>query len=85
MHSRSRKCIFVGYAFGKKGYKVYDVEAKEIFVSWDIAFHENIFPFRQPEHTLIDSESMENEALRNLKAMDHVCVDDDLVLKCYGK
>ena len=42
--SRSRKCVFVGYPFGKKRWKVYDLERKEIFVSRDIEFCEEIFP-----------------------------------------
>jgi len=42
---RSRKCIFVGYPFGKKGWKVYDTETGEIFVSRDVIFHEELFPY----------------------------------------
>jgi len=43
--SWSRKWIFVGYLYGKKGWKVYDLETHEIFVSRDVIFHEHIFPF----------------------------------------
>ncbi|KAK9667362.1 hypothetical protein RND81_14G250800 [Saponaria officinalis] len=32
---RSRRCIFIGYPFGQKGYKVYDLEAKVAFVIRD--------------------------------------------------
>jgi len=43
--SRSRKCVFVGYPYAKKGWRVYDLE-KEIFcVSRDVVFDEGIFPF----------------------------------------
>ena len=42
---RSRKCIFVGYPHGTKGWKVYDLETNEIFISRDVIFHETIFPF----------------------------------------
>lgn len=27
--SRSRRCVFVGYPFGKKGWKVYDLDTKD--------------------------------------------------------
>lgn len=43
--SRSRKCIFVGYPFGKKGWKLYDLETHEYFVSRDVKFFEKEFPF----------------------------------------
>ncbi|XP_019086715.1 PREDICTED: uncharacterized protein LOC109127039 [Camelina sativa] len=47
--TRSRKCVFVGYPFGKKGWKVYDLEANEFFVSRDVAFYEEKFPFEQKQ------------------------------------
>ena len=43
--SRSQRCIFVGYPFAKKGWKVYDLETGEIFISRDVLFHEDQFPF----------------------------------------
>ena len=34
----------MGYPFGKKGWKVYDLESHEIFISRDVIFYEDIFP-----------------------------------------
>ncbi|XP_020249272.1 uncharacterized protein LOC109826663 [Asparagus officinalis] len=42
---RSRKCIFVGYPFGQKGWRLYDLERKVYFVSRDVIYVENNFPF----------------------------------------
>ena len=42
---RSRRCIFVGYPPGKKGWKLFDIETGEFFVSRDVQFHETEFPF----------------------------------------
>ena len=49
--SRSRKCVFMGYPFGKKGWKVYDLENREIFISRDVVFDESIFPFAKNQAT----------------------------------
>jgi len=38
--SCSKKCILLGYPFGKKGWKVYDMESGEICVSRDVVFFE---------------------------------------------
>ena len=43
--ARSRRCIFFGYPYGKKGWKVNDLETGEIFVSRDVIFHEGVYPF----------------------------------------
>lgn len=42
---RSRKCVFMGYPFGKKGWRVFDLEKKEFFISRDVRFVEDVFPF----------------------------------------
>lgn len=35
----------IGYPYYQKGYKLLDLETKKIFVSKDVIFKENIFPF----------------------------------------
>lgn len=42
---RSRKCVFVGYSPRKKGWKLYDLETRAIFVSHDVLFFEQNFPY----------------------------------------
>lgn len=41
---RSRRCIFVGYPYGKKAWSLYDLETKDFFTSRDVAFSESKFP-----------------------------------------
>lgn len=55
---RSRKCIIVGYSFGKKGWKLFDLDTKELFVSRDVKFFEKDFPFKSPEDTNINPSSI---------------------------
>lgn len=43
---RSRRCIFVGYPSGQKGYKLFDLDSGKFFVRRDVRFHETIFPFK---------------------------------------
>lgn len=42
---RGQKCVFVGYSNTKKGWKLYDLLTGEYFVSRDVQFVENEFPF----------------------------------------
>lgn len=41
----SRKCVFVVYPFGKHGWKLYDLDSGEFFVSRDVVFTETSFPY----------------------------------------
>jgi hypothetical protein len=43
--TRSRKCVFVGYPYGTKGWRMYDLELGIFFNSRDVVFCENEFPF----------------------------------------
>ena len=46
--ARAIPCVFVGYPFGTKGYKLFNLQTEQFFVSRDVIFHENIFPFFSP-------------------------------------
>lgn len=43
---RSRKCVLLGYPTGQKGYKLFDLKRKNVFLCRDVVFKENIFPFK---------------------------------------
>jgi hypothetical protein len=53
--SRSRKCVFVGYPYGQKGWKLFDIENKKYFVSRDVEFFETEFPFGNKGEEVNDS------------------------------
>ena len=55
--ARSRKCIFLGYPFGKKGWNMYDLETKEVFVSRDVVYVENNFPMSSEATTILGTEN----------------------------
>lgn len=46
--SRSRRCVFIGYSYNQKRWKLYDLETKKYFVSRDVKFIEHKFPFSEP-------------------------------------
>ena len=48
---RARTCVFIGYPNGMKAYRLYDIQTKQIFISRDVVFHEDIFPFHSVTST----------------------------------
>jgi hypothetical protein len=43
--SRSIPSIFIGYPHGTKGYKLFSLTTKSVFISRNVIFHEHIFPY----------------------------------------
>jgi len=52
----------MGYPYGKKGWKVYDLETHEFLVSRDVTFLENQFPFHHTKTASTSSISITDEA-----------------------
>ena len=42
---RSKKCVFLGYSAFHKGYKCLHVPSNRVYISRDVIFDENVFPF----------------------------------------
>ncbi|XP_075083314.1 uncharacterized protein LOC142167060 [Nicotiana tabacum] len=51
---RARKSVFIGYSEVQKGYRLFDLETKTIFVSRDFIFRKHIFPFKENATTSED-------------------------------
>ncbi|WVZ08815.1 hypothetical protein V8G54_022161 [Vigna mungo] len=51
---RARKCVFLGYKSGVKGYTVLDIHTRELFVSRNVVFYEDIFPWKNQQNSTED-------------------------------
>lgn len=47
LDDRARECIFIAYVSGTKGYKLYELATKKVFLSRDVQFYEKKFPMQQ--------------------------------------
>nr|AAD25646.1 putative retroelement pol polyprotein [Arabidopsis thaliana] len=48
---RSRACVFLGYPFGFKGYKLLDLESNVVHISRNVEFHEELFPLASSQQS----------------------------------
>nr|GFB19585.1 ribonuclease H-like domain-containing protein [Tanacetum cinerariifolium] len=69
--ARSDKCMFIGYSFTKKGYKLYNLETKTILFSRDVKFYETVFPLKTK--TIKKDLVFEENGINSLNLFDDVC------------
>ena len=79
---RAIRSVFMGYSTTQKGYKLYDLENKVLFISRDVVFTESIFPFQIHTNTdmqaiVSDDETQVSAPILNDQDDDHVCMQDD--------
>jgi hypothetical protein len=43
--SRATPCIMIGYPSNVKGYSLFNLHNKSVFISRNVIFHENVFPY----------------------------------------
>ena len=60
---RAVPCVFVGYPQGIKGYMLYNLHTRKFYVSRDLVFHENIFPFQTLPNTSQEPDFLSDLAI----------------------
>jgi hypothetical protein len=76
--TRSRKCVFVGYPYGTKGWRVYDLELGTFFNSRDVVFCENEFPLAAEVGSSNVPQSSINDMTPSNSSFMNVVEEDDL-------
>lgn len=65
---------FLGYKFGTKGYVVFDLHTRNIFISRNVIFHEHIFPYSHNPSSINDQSTTHNDDI-----LDPLCFDDSFL------
>jgi len=63
---RTVAAVFLGYSQGYKGYKLLNLSTKQIFISRDMKFFENIFAFKNQQSNNNDRELFDPYVTPNL-------------------
>ena len=69
---RAKACIFLGCPFGTKGYKLFDLSTRTMFLSRDVIFKENVFPFKHWHPKLVSSSPSSSSSHNVFPSQSHV-------------
>ncbi|KAL4274119.1 hypothetical protein GQ457_13G011820 [Hibiscus cannabinus] len=61
LHSRAHQCVFLGYPKNIKGYRLFDLQNRNVFVSRDVVFCEGNFPFQKDIDKSVVLPTCENQ------------------------
>lgn len=73
--ARGVPCVFLGYPAKKKGYKLLNLINQNVFVSRDVKFHEQVFPF----HGNSDSMCIQPSAV-SINPIQQASTSEDILL-----
>ena len=65
---KAEKCVLIGYASGKKAYKLLSLENRSVLYSRDVKFYETVFPFKMSQKQIVES----TDEVSNLNFFDLV-------------
>lgn len=73
---RSKRCVFLGYSMMHKGYRCLHVSFGRVYISRDVIFDENTFPFSNdtPKQTL--DQLLDQILVFSPEAMEHTDLDN---------
>lgn len=76
---RSLKFVLLGCGTSQKGYKLYDLDNKKIFISIDVVFHEAIFPFKECKAISSDPFIQVQHSVPMIAHVQHFSFDHSVV------
>lgn len=75
--ARGVPCVFLGYPSTQKGYKLLNLINKNVFVSRDVKFYEQVFPFHNNSDSMcIQPSAVPIHPLQQASAIDELPTDD---------
>ena len=77
LEPRARKCIFMGYGFSVKGYRLWCEKSKKIITSKDVVFDENALVTPIVENTLTNNASTSDDTQEEVEPPNIDETDDD--------
>lgn len=76
LEPRARKCVFVGYRLGVKGYRVWCEKSKKVITSRDVVFDESCMITPEKEFSICNDVGSSHDTEENVE-LESISHDDD--------
>ncbi|CAH9096007.1 unnamed protein product, partial [Cuscuta epithymum] len=74
---RGSPCVFLGYPYGQKAYRVFDLHKQNIYSSRDVTFFENEFPFKMVNEGGNNFEDIVERVYKKVVGHSSMVLQDD--------